>query len=207
MLLVSASRCIFVLSLTHHLMQFKSKTFLYIVLVVLATATWRVINAQMAWYHLVPMAALGLFTGSVVRDNRWAYLIPLAGLFVSDLGLSLFTTMPGFYGYSQFINYIALGAVVVLGRGLQQRNAVQIGAYSISGTLLFFIISNFGTFISGYYGYNLSGLRECYIMAIPFYKNELATSFFVNSLQADLVFSFVAFGAYHWITKRTLQTA
>jgi hypothetical protein len=44
-------------------------------------------------------------------------------------------------------------------------------------------------------------------MAIPFYKNELATSFFVNSLQADLVFSFVAFGAYHWITKRTLQTA
>lgn len=189
-------------------MQFKSKQFIYIVLVVLATAAWRVINAQMAWYNLVPIAAIGLFTGSVVRNNRWAYLIPLAGMFLSDIGLSVFTNIPGFYDYSQLVNYAALAAVVVLGRGLQQRNAVQIGAYSISGTLLFFIISNFSTFLSGYYGYTVNGLRECYVMAIPFYKNEMATSFFLNSLQADLVFSFVAFGAYQLMMKhRQLQTA
>ena len=189
-------------------MQFKSKQFIYILLVVLATAAWRVINAQMAWYHLVPMAALGLFTGSVVRNNRLAYLIPLAGMFLSDLGLSLFTHTPGFYGYSQLINYAALAGVVVLGRGLQHRNAINIGAYSISGSLLFFIVSNFSTFMSGYYGYSVAALRECYVMAIPFYKNEMATSFFVNSLQADLIFSFVAFGIYHVLSKsRQLQTA
>lgn len=189
-------------------MQFKSKQFIYILLVVLATAAWRVFNAQMAWYHLVPMAALGLFTGSVMVNSRWAYFIPLAGMFLSDIGLSLFTQTPGFYGFSQLINYAALASVVLLGRGLQQRNAVQIGAYTISGTLLFFIISNFSTFMSGYYGYSIDGLRECYIMAIPFYKNEMATSFFVNSLQADLLFSFVVFAAYQLLTRvRPTQTA
>lgn len=189
-------------------MQFKSKQFIYILLVVLATAAWRVFNAQMAWYHLVPMAALGLFTGSVMVNSRWAYFIPLAGMFLSDIGLSLFTQTPGFYGFSQLINYAALASVVLLGRGLQQRNAVQIGAYTISGTLLFFIISNFSTFMSGYYGYSIDGLRECYIMAIPFYKNEMATSFFVNSLQADLLFSFVVFATYQLLTRvRPTQTA
>jgi hypothetical protein len=188
-------------------MQFKSKQFVYILLVVLATAAWRVFNAQMAWYHVVPMAALGLFTGSVMPNARWAYFVPLAGMFLSDIGLSVFTQTPGFYGVSQLINYAALAAVVVLGRGLQQRNAVQIGAYSISGTLLFFIISNFSTFVSGYYGFSFAGLRECYIMAIPFYKSEMATSFFVNSLQADLLFSFMAFGLYQLLIKtRQLAT-
>ncbi|MBU3677699.1 MAG: hypothetical protein FGM54_11055, partial [Chitinophagaceae bacterium] len=159
----------------------------------LLSAAWRVINAHMAWYHLVPMAALGLFTGSILNNNRWAFLMPLAGMFLSDIGLSLFTNIPGFYGLSQVVNYAALAAVVVLGKQLQQRNAIKIGAYSIAGTLLFFIISNFGTYLSGYYGYSLANLRECYIMAIPFYKNEFATSLFLNSMQSDLIFSFVLF--------------
>lgn len=182
-------------------MQFKSSQFLYVAFVVLLSAAWRVINAHMEWYHLVPLAALGLFTGSILKNNTWAMAIPLAGMFLSDIGLSLFTNIPGFYGFSQIVNYAALAAVVVLGKQLQQRNALKIGAYTVSGTLLFFIISNFGTFLSGYYGYSVAGLRECYIMAIPFFKNELATSFFLNSLQSDLIFSFVLFGLHYAMSR------
>ena len=182
-------------------MQFKSSQFVYVAFVVLLSAAWRVINAHMEWYHMVPMAALGLFTGSILKNNTWAMAIPLAGMFLSDIGLSLFTNIPGFYGLSQLVNYAALAAVVLLGKQLQDRNALKIGTFTIAGTLLFFILSNFGTFLSGDYGYSIAGLRECYIMAIPFYKNEMATSFFLNSLQSDLLFSFILFGLYHAFSR------
>ena len=38
----------------------------------------------------------------------------------------------------------------------------------ISACFVFFIISNFGVWLSGNYGYSFSGLLECYFLAIPF---------------------------------------
>ena len=52
---------------------------------------------------------------------------------------------------------------------------------SIIGAITFFIISNFGVWISGtYYEISAQGLLNCYIMAIPFFTNTLlSTMFFV----------------------------
>jgi hypothetical protein len=46
----------------------------------------------------------------------------------------------------------------------------------ISGSLVFYLISNFGVWSSGYYGYSLDGLLICYIAAIPFYSNTLIST-------------------------------
>tara|TARA_B100000242_G_scaffold266537_1_gene215450 strand:+ start:33 stop:518 length:486 start_codon:yes stop_codon:yes gene_type:complete len=45
-----------------------------------------------------------------------------------------------------------------------------------SGATIFFITSNFGVWMSGSYGYNINGLIECYIMAIPFFGNTLIST-------------------------------
>ena len=45
---------------------------------------------------------------------------------------------------------------------------------SLSSSLLFFVITNFGVWISGtMYTMDLNGLITCYLMAIPFYKGTL----------------------------------
>jgi len=167
-----------------------------VALLVLATAAWRVVNTELHLYHLVPMAALGLFSGSVLQNKKWAYLIPLSAMLLSDLGLTLFTSMQGFYGLSQVVNYLALAMVTLLGTKLVHRKALTVAGYTIGGSLLFFLVSNFGTFLSGFYGYSFSSLMECYAMALPFYKSELSTQFFVSSLLADLAFSALAFGVF-----------
>lgn len=45
-----------------------------------------------------------------------------------------------------------------------------------SGVLLFFLISNFGVWIIGSYGYTFNGLISCYINAIPFLGNTFAAT-------------------------------
>lgn len=178
------------------LMKSQYKQLLLVSVLVLLTALWRVVNTELHIYHLVPVAALGLFSGSVLEQKKWAYLIPLTAMFLSDLGLSLFTSMEGFYGISQVVNYLALALVTLMGTRLVNRNAVNIAGFTLGGSLVFFILSNLGTFLSGYYGYSFSSLIECYTMALPFYKSELSTQFFVSSLISDMAFSAVAFGIY-----------
>ena len=52
---------------------------------------------------------------------------------------------------------------------------------SFIGAITFFIISNFGVWISGtFYEISTQGLLKCYVMAIPFFTNTLlSTMFFV----------------------------
>ncbi len=48
----------------------------------------------------------------------------------------------------------------------------------ISGALVFFVISNFGVWLSGGYGYSFAGLLECYFLALPFFSNTLLSTVF-----------------------------
>ena len=175
-------------------MKNQYRTILLLSVLVVAAAVLRVLNAGYHFYNLVPVTAMGLVCGSALKQNRYAYLIPLSAMLLSDIGLSLFTSVQGFYGISQWVNYLALVLVTRLGVSMKRRTILPIIGYTICGSFLFFLLSNAGTFLSGYYGYTREGLFQCYLMAIPFYRNELATSFFVNSFSGDLIFSFTAFG-------------
>ena len=48
------------------------------------------------------------------------------------------------------------------------------------GACMFFVVTNFGVWSSGMYGYTISGLYTCFILAIPF---------FVYSIISTLIFS------------------
>ena len=45
-----------------------------------------------------------------------------------------------------------------------------------SAAILFFIVSNFGVWVSGGYGYTMGGLINCYILAIPFFWGTLSST-------------------------------
>ena len=46
----------------------------------------------------------------------------------------------------------------------------------VSSALVFFIITNFAVWTSGFYGYTVEGLFTCYIMGIPFFTNTLIST-------------------------------
>lgn len=53
---------------------------------------------------------------------------------------------------------------------------------SLLGAFLFFIITNFGVWSSGVYGYTVSGLINCYILAIPFFAYSLLSTIIFSTL-------------------------
>ena len=47
---------------------------------------------------------------------------------------------------------------------------------SLLGATIFFLVTNFGVWLSGYYEYTLGGLLNCYILAIPFFGYTLIST-------------------------------
>lgn len=162
---------------------------------ILLAVVVRIVNYELHIYNLAPVAALGLFSGSILKNKRIAYLLPLLAMFVSDAYIQLFTPMQGFYDISQFFVYGAMAIITFMGTTMKNNNAIRVAGYSIAGSAIFFVLSNFGTYLTGLWGYGFEGLTTTYLMALPFYTKE-GTSFFANTFIGDLVFSGLLFGAY-----------
>ena len=47
---------------------------------------------------------------------------------------------------------------------------------ALTGAFLFFLITNFGVWMLGSYGYSFSGLISCFILAIPFFGNTIIST-------------------------------
>ena len=60
---------------------------------------------------------------------------------------------------------------------------------SLLGACLFFIITNFGVWSLGSYGYTFQGLMLCYTLAIPFFGNTLIGTLVFASL-IEIVYKF-----------------
>ena len=86
----------------------------------------------------------------------------------------------GFHGTTLF----TWGSVILVGLYSKYLSSSLVKRLSGSflGACLFFIITNFGVWLLGGYGYTFSGLLLSYNMAIPF---------FVSTILSTLVFSFL----------------
>lgn len=50
------------------------------------------------------------------------------------------------------------------------------------GAFLFYLITNFGVWINGSYGYSLEGLLTCYILALPFFGYSLLSALIFSTI-------------------------
>ena len=143
------------------------------------------------------ICALGLIAGVYV-PRRGAWLLPMAVLLVSD-AIGHWTGYPGLGFYSPITMaavYAGMAASVPIGRWVRRPRSVGTGpattigrwwhvpAASLSASTAFFVVSNLGVFLSGWYSMSLGGLAACYVAAIPF---------FGYSIVGDLAFSTLMF--------------
>lgn len=135
------------------------------------------------------VGALGLFAGCYL-GKRCSWMFPIAALLLSDLvGHVLRIPGMGFYNPATML-CVYLGAVasVPVGRWLQgPRTLLWLPAAAVAASSLFFLISNLGVWMAGWYPPTMSGLIACYTNAIPFFGYTLA---------GDLTFSITLFGAW-----------
>lgn len=135
-------------------------------------------------WNATPVMAIALFAGTYL-EKRWAMLLPLAIVAVSDLLIGWHNTVPFTWGA-----FLLTGIIAWWVR--QRPGALRILYGALAGSVAFFVITNFGVWlVGGLYPPTAEGFWQCYVAAIPFFR---------NSLLGDLVWTTALFGGFTLVT-------
>lgn len=124
--------------------------------------------------NFTPIIAAAILCGAIFRNIYFTMITIFLSMFISDLYLGFYSTI--------FYTYFALFVIAFLfnfnKKKLNYQNTL---IYGLVGSIIFFIISNFGVWTTGeLYSKNLNGLIQCYFLAIPFFKNTLLSTIFYS---------------------------
>ena len=134
-----------------------------IILVLLASACRLLPHAP----NFTPIGAIALFAGSEIKDLKLAVGVTLGSMILSDLVIGADIT--------SIAVYLALTISVLIGRYFQSSTSLRSGLFSATTcAVLFFLITNLAVWgWSGIYQRSVAGLSECFVAAIPFFRNTL----------------------------------
>lgn len=132
--------------------------------------------------NFAPISAIALF-GGVYLSRKYALFLPLAALVLSDLVIGFDSIQSRLTVYGSFLLVGLIGLAV-----RKNKNALSIAGGALSGSMVFFLITNFAFFYpQTMYAHNLSGVLQSYYMGLPFFR---------NTLLGDLFYTGLLFGMY-----------
>ena len=118
--------------------------------------------------NFAPITGIALFSGAYFSNKRWALLLPLLCLFLTDIFIGFHSLIIVVYG-----SFLVISAVSLC---LQKINFITV----FIASAFFFFTTNFGVWYL-YYPHTLEGFAQCYILAIPFFWNTLAGDLFYTA--------------------------
>ncbi len=179
----------------------KSSNFLVVSVIILITSLLRLVPGI---DNFNPFTSIALFGSAYFIKQKWAYIIPLAAIYLSDFILNN-TILRGFYPnheglvfFSEYMISVYIAYILIIGFGKRLFSAVSkktvlIGV--LGSTAIFYLLTNFGAWVSpiSIYPKTIDGLLTCMIAGIPFVQ---------ASFLSNLIFSSLLFGGYELFKSR-----
>ncbi len=156
------------------------------ILILLAGIVARIITHDA---NFTPFLALILF-GGVYLNRKLALLLPVALMMITDVLLGVHNIILFTWGSILIVAFIGLAL-------RKRKTPVMIFGASLLSAVIFFLTTNFGVWLMGWYPHTLAGLQECFILALPFFRKTLISTVF---------YSTVFFGIYEIIAYRIKDT-
>ena len=144
--------------------------------------------------NFTPIVAVAIMSGYFFKNIKLSFVVLLISMLLVDVFI-------GFYKHMLFV-YLSLFLITFIFFKISGKiNLKNLFVFGFLGSLIFYLISNFGVWSSGVlspitnlpYEKNLNGLINCYFLAIPFFTKTLISTIF---------FSYVAFLANYSLKKR-----
>ena len=124
--------------------------------------------------NFTPIIAVSIMSGLLFRNFYLSLIVLLISMLLSDIIIGFHTNMIFVYLSLFLVCYISYTKVIKF-------NYKNLFIYSFLGSMGFFLITNFGVWLSGnLYTPDLNGLIDCYILAIPFFTNTLISTVFFS---------------------------
>jgi hypothetical protein len=176
--------------------------------VFLAFALLIIIGSVFRAAGFAPQIAMAIFGAAVIKDKKFALIIPLLSMLISDVFIEIlyrngYVNYGGFYSGQTFfdgqiLNYILLAGLTLFGFWARNLNWRRIGIATVSAPVIYFLISNLLVWIGGA-GYSrphtFGGLIACYEDGLPFLR---------TSLLYTAMFSALLFGGYFLLQRFVL---
>jgi hypothetical protein len=183
---------------------------LLIALLIFLSALCRIFTNKLGLWNFNAIGAAALFGGIVLKDKRLVYIVPVLSLFLSDVFLQLFTNIQTFQSVfigQVFFTYGAFILIAGIGSLIKKVNVLTVLLASIGTGVLFFLVSNLGTFLTTeIYPKTGQGLIACFAAGIPFYKTgDMFSSFALNGLMGNVFFTAVLFGVWTLLKQLAVQ--
>ena len=163
-----------------------SRTFLIPILLIVLAAITRLIPHP---FNFTAVGAMALFSGANFKDKRFAFLLPVIVMFLTDLIIGFHFSMLPVYACFTFTVWVGI-------RIKKNQNLIAIATGSLISSVVFFLITNLPLWYvdMGLYPVTIQGTIESYRMAIPFFKNQVL---------GDLFYNTILFGVYHFAIRST----
>lgn len=139
--------------------------------------------------NFTPVAAIALFGGAYL-SKRLALIVPIALMVISDLAIGMHDAV--FFTWGAFLLVVLIGGWV-----RRSKSVKNILAASLASSLLFYVVTNFGVWLLGWYPRTMQGLIDCYVLGLPFFRNFTF---------ATIAYCAVFFGVYEFIASRVKNT-
>ena len=118
--------------------------------------------------NFTPIIATSIFGPIFLKNRLYGAAIPIVAMFLSDILIET-------HSY-QFVVYATLISISFLTPS--RKNKVFFSFFTAASCIWFFITTNFAVWaLWDYYPKTLNGLISSYILALPFFKNTVLSTF------------------------------
>ena len=162
-------------------------------------------SADFSWMHnFAPLAAVAL-CGAAYLPRRFAFALPLAMLFLSDLVLNVFHYHQPLLTVEILPRYFALALIAGMGCVLRGRAGVgSLLAASLAGSLVFYVITNTGSWLyEPGYARTFLGWVQALTSGLPGYPPTW--SFYRNTLLGDVFYTLLFAGCMALQTRKEVH--
>ena len=124
-----------------------------------------------------PISAIALF-GGVYLSRKTALFLPIIAMVISDIFIGYYQPPLMIFVYGSFL------ITVILGFWLKKHKKWKIilGS-SVLSAIIFFLLTNFAVWVfTPWYAKTFSGIVQCYLMALPFFRNTLLGNMFYTTV-------------------------
>ena len=138
-------------------------------------------------FNFTAIGAMALFSGANFKDKRYAFLLPIITMLLTDLYF-------GFH-FSIVPVYLCFAFTVWMGiRISRNQKPFVIASASVISSFVFFLITNLPVWYAdlSLYPITIKGTLQSYNMAIPFFSNQII---------GDLFYNTILFSVYHLVLK------
>ena len=147
------------------------KNIIFTVLLIAIAVSWRIINHEFMIAPNLELVTTASVIAAITMGLGAAVIVPISSMILSDMIIgnsSIFM-----FTWASFL-IIGIAAIILKKYNDAPKKQIMYSAgFAVISSCLFFVVTNFGVWLEGWYPMTMAGLTADFVSAIPFYRTML----------------------------------